>query len=268
MTGTDESKPATAARIYDYLLGGVHNFPADREAARVVLATMPDVRLAARANRAFLSRAVRLCVDAGIRQFIDIGSGIPTQGNVHEIAQDLAPDTRVVYVDIDPVAVAEGLEMLEGNERATAIRANLTKPREILDHRGLHRLIDFDRPVAVLALAVLHFIADDETAYGSLGELVGATAPGSFLVVSHGADTFDLESERARSITTAYRERTATPAVPRSRTEVKRFFEGLELLDPGVVWVPEWRRPDHDDPDPLAGDPARSSIFAGVGRKP
>src|SRR6266536_4281960 len=149
----DTPKPATAARIYDYYLGGVHNFPADREAARQVIAMYPFIPAAARANRAFLGRAVRFLADAGIRQFLDIGSGIPTGGNVHEIAQGIAPDARVVYVDIDPVAVAESLEILEGNERATAIRANLCSPQVILGHPDVRRLLDLKQPVGLLLVA-------------------------------------------------------------------------------------------------------------------
>jgi len=263
----NEGKPATAARIYDYLLGGVHNFPADRQAAQVVIDSFPGIRLAAQSNRGFLRRAVRFLVDSGVRQFLDLGSGIPTHGNVHEVAQDRARESRVVYVDIDPVAVSESLEMLEGNDRATAIRANVVDPRKILDNPAVLKLIDFDQPVAVLMLTVLHYVVDDPTAYGSVRAFVDAMAPGSFLAISHGADTVAPDSESSRSVTSAYRERTATPVAARSIDEVTRFFEGMELLDPGVVWVPQWR-PEVGSADPLLDDPGRSTAYAGVGRKP
>src|SRR3954462_5904574 len=161
MTPTgDAAKPATSARIYDYVLGGVHNFPADRAAAQALIQAAPTIPGIARANRAFLRRAVRFLGEAGVRQFLDIGSGIPTAGNVHQVAESV-PDARVAYVDIDPVAVAASLELLEGNDRATAIRADPRDTRAILEHPQLKRLIDFDQPVAVLLVSMLHFVDDE-----------------------------------------------------------------------------------------------------------
>ncbi|HEY2792973.1 MAG TPA: SAM-dependent methyltransferase, partial [Micromonosporaceae bacterium] len=154
-------KAATAARIYDYFIGGTHNFPADRAAAQEAIRRAPTIPAISRANRAFLRRAVRFAAEAGIRQFLDIGSGIPTEGNVHEIAQSIAADSRVVYVDIDPVAVAESLAILEGNDRATAIRGDLRDAAAILSAPEVGAL-DFGRPVAVLLCAVLHFMPDDD----------------------------------------------------------------------------------------------------------
>ena len=259
-----ESKPATAARIYDYLLGGIHNFPADRAAARTVIAQFPFLPAAARANRAFVRRAVRFLVDAGIRQFLDIGSGLPVEGNVHEIAQQAAPDVRVVYVDIDPVAVAESQEFLHGNERAAAFRADMRDPRSILDHPALHRLLGSGRPTGLLMTGVLHFIPEDTEAYGPVARLVAALAPGSYLALTHGATETLMSDEKY--LQEVYRRQTSTPSRTRTWSETARFFTGgVELLDPGLVWVPRWR-PAPDDPAELADLPEQSCAWAGVGR--
>jgi len=260
-------KPATAARIYDCYLGGIHNFPADREAARQVVAVYPFIPAAARANRAFLGRAVRTLADAGVRQFLDLGSGIPTRGNVHEIAQAVAADARVVYVDIDPVAVAEGQELLEANPYATAIRADLREPRAVLDHPEVRRLLDPGAPTGLLLAAVLHFVPDDDQAYGVVEQLVAALAPGSYLVASHSAaESFDPITARVGVPEDVYRRRTATPGTIRTRAGVTRFFAGLELLEPGVVGVDEWRTAPYERaPDPDAHGPG---LWAGVARKP
>jgi hypothetical protein len=246
------AKPATAARIYDYILGGIHNFPADQEAARELIAQFPFVPAASRANRAFLGRAVRELAAAGVRQFLDVGSGIPTVGNVHEIAQAAVPDARVAYVDLDPVAVAESLEILEGNDRAIAVRADLRSPRAILDHPG----------------------PDGIQAYDVVGQLVDALAPGSYLVLSHAAaETYLPEADRVRITASTdqlkvaeqiYTKKTTTPGMLRTRAETVEFFTGLELLDPGVVWLQEWRP---DGSGELADDPRSNGSWAGVGRK-
>jgi hypothetical protein len=262
-----EQRPATPARIYDYLLGGTYNFPADREVAKKFLERYPDAHAIAQANRAFLRRAVRELVDAGVRQFLDIGSGIPTEGNVHEIAQAVAPDTRVVYVDIDPVAVAESMEMLEGNDSATAIRGDLRSPDAILAHPRLRNLLDFDQPIALLLVAVLHFVSDDADAYGSIEKLTAALASGSYLVISHAAaEAFQVSDETAKAVEEAYNRRTATATATRSRPEVARFFSGrIELVDPGVVYLVEWR-PSPDDPKDFIDEPHRSGVWAAVGK--
>ncbi len=273
------SKPATAARIYDYILGGIHNFPADQEAARELIVQFPFVRAASRANRAFLGRAVRELTKAGVRQFLDIGSGIPTAGNVHEIAHEVAPDARVVYVDMDPVAVAESLEILEGNDRATAIRGDLRNPQDILGHPAVRRQLDLDQPVALLLVAVLHFVPDPAQAYDAVARLVGALAPGSFLVVSHAAaetylpETALPEADHVKAAARTdqlkvadriYTGKTATPGMLRTRAQTMRFFSDVELLDPGVVWLQEWRP---DGSTELADDPRHNGSWAGVGRK-
>jgi hypothetical protein len=262
------SKPATAARIYDYYLGGIHNFPADQEAARQVIAHYPFIPAAARANRGFLQRAVQFLVSAGIRQFLDIGSGIPTEGNVHEIAQRAAAESRIVYVDIDPVAVSESLQLLDGNPRATAIHGDLRRPDAVLAHPAVRDLLDFTQPIGLLLAAVLHFVTDDAEAYGAVATLRAGLAPGSYLVASHtAAETFLAFTQRNPPAEDVYRQRTATPGTVRTRDEVQRFFEGVELVDPGVTWADHWR-PETDPASAAAVTAEGSGIWAGVGRKP
>jgi hypothetical protein len=255
-------KPATAARIYDYYLGGIHNFPADQEAARTLVTQFPCIPMVARANRKFLRRVVGHLVDSGIRQFLDVGSGIPTAGNVHEIAQETAPDTRVVYVDIDPTAVAESLDILEGNELATAVRADLRDPRSLLGHPCVRRLLDFRQPVGLLLVGVLHFVPDDAVAYDSVAQLVAALAPGSYVVVSHAAsEAFDPVFAMAENRDDVYRQRTSTPGTSRTREEFERFLTGLDLVEPGVVRLNDWRPEPDSSPEP-----GGNGMWAGVAR--
>lgn len=263
-----ESKPATAARMYDYFLGGYHNFPADRAAAEKIIAQFPSAVGAARSNRAFLRRAVRHVTNLGVRQFLDLGSGIPTEGNVHHIAQDIAPQARVVYVDIDPVAVSESLEILDGNAHATAICEDFRNLEAVLSHQRVRPLLDLGQPIAVLLAAALHFVPDDAAAYALVNRLVDSAVPGSYLVLSHGA----LESAPSgggdpKELKDVYRTRTATAVKPRTRPEIEKFFAGTDLVEPGLVWAAQWR-PDPDEPDPLTEDPVSSGNWAGVGRKP
>jgi S-adenosyl methyltransferase len=258
----DGPKPATAARIYDYFLGGTHNFPADRQAAEALMAATPMIPKIARANRAFLQRAVRYMAAHGVRQYLDVGSGIPTAGNVHEVA----PDARVVYVDIDPVAVAESLDILEGNPRATALRADLRDPLSILDHSEVRRLIDFRQPVGLLMIAMLHFLGD-EHAYPAVSKLVTELAPGSYLAISHGSPSAQIgEAADLKAAESVMRARTASPLSPRSPADITRFFEELEFVEPGLVWVPQWR-PAPDDPTDFADTPALAGVMAGVARR-
>jgi SAM-dependent methyltransferase len=250
------------ARIYDCWLGGSHNFAVDREVARQVVADVPDTPLIMQANRAFLYRAVSYLVDAGVRQFLDIGSGMPTLGNVHEVAQKRAPDARVVYVDIDPVAVAHSRHILDDNEHATVIQEDLRRPGHILAHPDVRQLLDFDQPMAVLTLAVLHFIADADDPPSILAHLRDAVAPGSYLVLSHGtADAMQGKAERPLKLLS----RTSTPPTSRTRTEVERLFAGFDLIEPGLVWAPQWRP---EDPEDVGDHPERSANYVGVGRKP
>jgi S-adenosyl methyltransferase len=261
------SRPATAARIYDYYLGGIHNFAADQQAARQIIAQFPSMPLIARENRAFLRRAVRFLVDAGIDQFLDIGSGIPTEGNVHEIAQDANPQARVLYVDTDPVAVAESIEVLDGNVNATAIRGDLRTPADILSHRSVTALLDFDRPIALLLAAVLHFVPDDQEAYRVVAELVDALPAGSYLAISAAAaESFAPSSGVTQAVIDVYRQRTVTGARSRTHTEFERFFTGLEVIQPGVVWLHQWPEPDVVHPE-FTDNPARSGEWAAIGRK-
>ncbi|GIJ30779.1 hypothetical protein Vqi01_59410 [Micromonospora qiuiae] len=268
VSGDGDAKPATAARIYDYYLGGTHNFPADREAAQAMLQVLPLGPQLAKTNRAFLRRAVRYLAESGVRQFLDIGSGIPTEGNVHEIVQQVEPDARVVYVDIDPVAVAESLELLEGNPLATAVNGDLRDPQSILSHPQVTAMLDFERPIGLLLGAVLHFVSDDEVAYDAVEQLRAALVPGSCLLVSHAtADEVPHDQDEIDVAHDIYRRKTATPLGLRTRSQIERFFAGLDLVEPGVVWLPLWR-PAPDDPQYFADDPKLSAGLGGVGRVP
>jgi hypothetical protein len=249
-----------AARVYDYLLGGACNFEHDRQFAEKLLSTIPEARGVARRNRAFLRRAVRFCVAQGIRQFLDIGSGIPTVGNVHEIAQRDAPDCRVVYVDSEPVAVAHSTLMLEGNDRAGAAQANLLDVDGVLGAEPVRRLLDFDQPIAVLMAAVLHFVPDSAEPEAAIARYVDVMAPGSYLVLSHAAK---VDLQRSQEGWKLYND-TSTPGGGRTREQVAAFMAGMELVEPGVVWLSEWRPDSLDD----AADPEQSIGYAAVGRKP
>jgi hypothetical protein len=257
--GIDISTPSVA-RGYDYLLGGSHNFAVDRDYIRKVLVALPDARLVAQANRAFMHRAMRYMIDAGVRQFLDIGSGIPTVGNAHEIAQKADPSARVVYVDVEPVAVAHSEQILAGNDGAVIVQEDLRHPDAILNHPRIRALLDFDRPIGILLVAILHAIADRDDPFGLVRRLVGAAAPGSYLALSHGtADSRPAEVGEAKRLT----DQTTTPVTIRDRARVEGFFAGLELVDPGLVWAPQWR-PDY--PQDVI-EPERTSLYVGVGRK-
>jgi hypothetical protein len=254
----DQPSPA---RIYDYLLGGSHNSAADRHVARQVIETMPDAVGAARANRAFLRRAVRFLVDAGVRQFLDLGSGIPTAGNVHEIAQAAAPEARVLYVDVDPVAVAHSRVLLAGNNRAAVVQADIRDSDRVLDSRQVSQLLDLDAPVGLLMVAILHVVPDADDPAGLVARFRDAAAAGSYLVIGHGtADSYPEEARKLREIS----HRTRTWLTPRSHEQIRGFFAGFELVEPGLVWVPQWRPDDGEQPDP---HPELSVNYGGVARK-
>jgi SAM-dependent methyltransferase len=261
-TQLDLEQPS-AARIYDYLLGGFHNFDVDRAAARKITGLLPDMPLYMRTNRTFLRRIVRFLTDQGIDQFLDLGSGIPTVGNVHEIAQQANPSARVVYVDNEPVAVTHSKTILEDNPKATVIRADIRQPDVILNHPETQRLLDFNKPTAVLLLSVLLFVTDEE-AYRVVRSMREALVSGSYISISHPTDddTPPDEGEQAKKLYAAM----GTPVRVRSYNEVEKFFEGLELLEPGLVYVPLWR-PEGSD-DLFLKDPELSAYYAGVGRKP
>jgi SAM-dependent methyltransferase len=264
----DQSVPS-AARMYDYFLGGMHNFAADREAADQVIEALPDAPLIARANRAFLDRAVRYLVGQGVRQFLDVGSGVPTVGNVHEIAQRLDSDARIVYVDVDPVAGAHAQQILAGNHRAAAIVADLRRPDELLgllDKPERRAVLDRAQPVALLLVSMLHFVPGDE-AYQAVATLRDALTPDSYLVISHPIR--EAIDENAATKVEAVYQKTTTPGALRARAGVERFFDGFELVAPGLVWVPEWHPEtgaDHREPE-LAANPGRIGMVAGVGRR-
>ncbi|MEU6510841.1 MULTISPECIES: SAM-dependent methyltransferase [unclassified Streptomyces] len=257
----DISVPSVS-RIYDFYLGGSHNFEVDREAARRAMAFMPGLPKIMQANRAFMRRAVRFAAGQGVTQFLDIGSGIPTFGNVHEVAQAAAPGARVVYVDHDPVAVAHSEAVLAGNADADVVAADLRKPQEILASPQVERLIDLNRPVALLLVAILHFVEDADDPYGAVAELREALAPGSLLILTHASyEGIPVPAERAEGAVDVYKD-IRNPLIMRSRDEIARFFEGYDMVEPGLVPMPHWR-PDAalEDEDPFA-----FSGFAGVGR--
>lgn len=235
--GTD-TRRANAARMYDYYLGGEHNLPADVELARQVIALLPETPLIMRANRAFLQRAVKFCARKGIRQFLDLGSGIPTQGPVHEVARAIQSDTRVVYVDNDEEAVLHSHELLYKDPLSVAIREDLREVENILCDQAVTKLIDFKKPVALLFLSVLQFIPDDDDPAGVVAKYRDALAPGSYLVLSHATD--EGLAEQAPEITKIYA-RSESPIRYRNRESVLRFFDGFELCEPGLVHISRWR---------------------------
>jgi hypothetical protein len=252
------------ARMYDYYLGGKDNFAADRKAAERFIAMLPDgvVRTAAVQNRQFLIRAVRhLAGDLGVRQFLDIGAGLPTAKNVHEVTQSIAPDSRVVYVDHDPIVVAHGHALLHGNDRATIIAGDMRDPGGILADPALRSLLDFDEPIAVLLVAVLHFLSDTDDPYGIVRALMNAVPAGSYLVLSHFTADSDPEAGAAARVY----QRAVSSLYPRTRGQVAGFFAGHDVLAPGeVAWAPQWQ-PDADTG--LADEPGRSLLWCGVARK-
>ncbi|MFJ9824549.1 SAM-dependent methyltransferase [Streptomyces sp. NPDC101160] len=261
--GIDISVPSVS-RMYDFYLGGSHNFEVDRDAARKAMEFLPGLPKIMQANRAFMRRAVHHAVDNDVTQFLDIGSGIPTFGNVHEVAQAATDEARVVYVDHDPVAVAHSRAVLAGDDRSAVVAADLRKPREILHSPEVGELLDLDRPVALLLVAVLHFLEDADEPAAAVAELLDALAPGSLLVITHASyEGVPVPQERAAGTVGVYRD-IRNPLVMRSHEEISRFFDGTDLAAPGLVPMPLWR-PDSPDEEE---DPYAFSGYAGVGRKP
>lgn len=255
--GVDLDRP-NAGRVYDYYLGGSHNVAADREMAREAISLWPDLPQIMQANRAFLRRAVRYCVAQGVRQFLDIGSGIPTAGNVHEVARAAVPDATVVYVDADPVAVMHSRAILEGDPQTGVVQADLREPERILGHPEVHALIDFDRPLAVLLVALLHFLPDADEPARLVGQLTAPLPSGSHLVISHASP--DGQPLRTAEHQALY-SRTSTPMTMRSRAQVTALFAGMERVEPGVVFLPQWRP---ESPADVDAHPERFTGLAGV----
>jgi S-adenosyl methyltransferase len=258
----DLQRPSVA-RVYDFYLGGSHNFAVDRELAAKVLELVPETPLIAAENRRFLRRAVRAMLDAGVRQFLDLGSGIPTAGTVHEIVHGRDPAGRVVYADVDPVAVAHGQAILGGVPTAAAIRGDLRDPLAVLADPAVTRLIDPAEPVGVLMVAVLHLIPDEERPGDAVAAVRDAVAPGSYLAVSHL--TRDGQPPEAIAAAQHLYDRTPTPMIARPAAELRRLLAGWELIEPGIVHAPLWRP---DDNDFTLDEPTHVPFLCAVGTKP
>ncbi len=251
------------ARVYDYWLNGDHNFQADRVLGEQILQIMPGIRDAARLNRAFLRRAALHMVDAGVRQFLDIGSGIPTVGNLHEIVQQVDPSCRVVYVDRESVAVAHAKLLLRGNDRCAAIQADLRDANDILDAPETRELLDLDQPIGLFMLLLLHFVPDSWEPNAILARYRDRIAAGSFLAISHVAA--DADSSGLDEAIEAYKS-TQNDPIPRTHDQVEAFFAGFDLIEPGVVGCAMWNPQGAGD---MSDDPEINSLpYAGVGRKP
>ncbi|MCT9006866.1 SAM-dependent methyltransferase [Streptomyces rhizosphaerihabitans] len=264
-TPIDTSKPHPA-RMYDYYLGGKDHYPVDAEAAEQVLGHTPDARTFARANRLFMHRTVRvLARDHGVRQFLDIGTGVPTEPNLHQIAQAEAPECRVVYADNDPIVLAHARALLHGTPegRVAYLQADVREPKAVLESDETRTTLDFDQPIALSLCALMHFVPDEHGAYEIVRELIEALPSGSFLTLSHGTTDFDPEGmARTQDVYV----RAGIPIQLRSGTRIARFFDGLELLPPGLAVTHRW----HPEPDqPLAGiTDAQAGFYGGVARKP
>jgi hypothetical protein len=255
----DVSRP-NAARMYDYMLGGSSNFAVDRDAAEAMMAAAGSTPWPAKTNRSFLRRAVQFMSENGIDQFLDLGSGIPTAGNVHEIAQAKNPDARVVYVDNEPVAVHYARQLLTGNKNAVMIEADLQDADSVLTNPETTRLLDLSRPVGLLMVAIFHFIPDTAEPGAIVDRYCAAMAGGGYLAMSHFTD--DNDTENAHRGAAAYQQ-TSTPVVARSRAEFAALFQGFPFVEPGIVYTPEWRPDSHDKRWTSASD---SRILAGVAR--
>jgi hypothetical protein len=256
----DTSRPHPA-RMYDYYLGGWDNYEVDREAAQRVLDVAPGTAVAARANRDFLGRVVRYLVGNGVRQIIDIGTGIPTSPNTHELAHAVSPEVRVAYIDNDPIVATHAGARLIGTGNTGFFLGDMREPRTILDHPTIRDLIDFDEPVALLLISVLHFMTDEEDPAGILATLREALPPGSYLALSHG--TADFHAETVPEVAKIYKKSTASLTL-RSHAEVLAFFDGYDLVEPGLVGVTLWRP---DGPEPKSQELRQVGIYGGVARR-
>ena len=256
-TSVDLEK-ASAARMYDYVLGGNHNFAVDRALVEELLKVQPDVKRAAIMNRAFMRRAVLFMIDQGIRQFLDLGSGIPTVGNVHEIARSVDPDAKVVYVDNEHVAVAHSQLLLEGDTNAVMVHADITKPNLVLNDEATRRVLDFDQPIGLLAITIGHYILDDQDPMSVFAAYRDVLAPGSYLAITHL--TSDFEDDINSAAIMEKMKASQNNVVARTKSEILPFFGDFEIVEPGLVSTSHWR-PERE-PD-QAGD----GVYAGVARK-
>jgi hypothetical protein len=259
----DLNRP-NAARMYDYLLGGYHNFAVDRMIVQKTLELFPDTALHARVSRRILARSVRFMVEQGIDQFLDIGSGIPTAGSSHEVARSLNPEARVVYVDIDPVVVAHSKAILKDTPNTAVLRGDVRRTEQIFKDESVVRLLDFNRPLGLVMILLLHFVNDDAEAYRCVAELRNKSVSGSYMILSHG--TFEEAPADIVKLFQQITSQTTTPHKYRSKAEIEAFFTGFEILEPGIVHLPLWH-PESPD-DPLLKEPGRSMSYVGMGRKP
>ncbi|MFI0938624.1 SAM-dependent methyltransferase [Streptomyces sp. NPDC021020] len=260
----DTSRPHPA-RMYDYYLGGKDNYEVDREAAQRVIDLAPDIVPMARANRAFMHRAVRFLAENGVRQFIDIGTGIPTAPNTHQVAHAVSPDVRVAYVDNDPIVATHAGAHLLGTGNTGFFLGDLRDPESILGHPTIGELIDLDRPVGLMLLAILHFVRDDEDPAGLVAAYRDALPQGSYLVLSHGTQDFHRADPRSSQARDVYRDRGATATLNlRSYDEVRAFFGDLELIEPGVVQPSLWH---FEGAEPTEAELAHIGFYSGVGIK-
>lgn len=261
-TGLDTSTP-NVARIYDYLLGGKDNFAADRAAAERIMSLAPAALRSAVENRRFLGRAVRfVAAETGIDQFLDIGAGLPTQGAVHEVAHEVNPRARVAYVDYDPVVVLHGNALLTERGRSVVVQADVRRPADLLAHPVIREHLDFTRPVAVILVAVLHFVADEEDPAGIVAAFRDAVVPGSYLVLSHVSNDNLADKSVAERVRKLY-EDSSERVTARSAAQITRLFDGFDLVEPGLVPTADWR--------PWNGERAAHAVvdygMGGVGRK-
>jgi S-adenosyl methyltransferase len=251
------------ARMYDYYLGGRDNYEVDREAAQRVIDLVPDIVPMAKANRAFMHRAVRFTAESGVRQFIDIGTGIPTAPNTHQVAQGVSPDVRVAYVDNDPIVATHAGAHLLGAPNTGFFLGDLRDPQSILGHPTIGELIDLDLPVALMLVAILHFIRDDEDPAGLVAAYRDALPKGSHLILSHATHDFHPPETGSEDANDVYRQSKATATVTvRPHAQVLRFFDGFDVVDPGLVQPPLWRP---DGREPTARELSHISFYGGVG---
>jgi hypothetical protein len=249
----------SAARLYDYYLGGGYHFEADRQLAQRIYEVFPEMPYLARANRAFLRRATEFCARQGVTQFLDIGCGLPTTGAVHEIAQAVNPDAKVVYVDNEPVAVAHSELILEGNDNATVLQADLRDPDTVLNHPETRRMLDLSKPIALLVVAVVHFVPDSDDPAGVIARYREALPAGSYLAFSHVSGDTLVNVAKAAEL---YRN-SQNPAYLRTKAQISGMLKGFDLVEPGLVFVPEWRPNSPED----AEDAQRCSFYGAVGQR-